>query len=350
MWPVGRGIRRYGLSDYLFAKSPWAVVQGAIEARTPRSRQVEALAFLQQARSFFDAADDRTVAATPLILYYSFLNLAKALILAAGHTNSLDRAMHGLMDDPGGAGQEITGASVAVKTSGTDPSIFPLYAQALGVPSPAHNATYPVTELMAQVVVGHRLWREVGKKERFVTVDDLRFYHDPPTGSGNVWVRFYVRRGDLSRFGIAQKRLLSEGDLAGTFDWVKSDDDDVLCLEQLTSIGYNHRAADVIKDVVGAVRQYLWRSATSMPPYRHYYFHLSPPARRQERLPQLLSLYMLFFYFGSVTRYRPHVFDEILKSDYGPFVREFIASQPDQLLYLLATEICEREVAKPALI
>lgn len=59
---------------------------------------------------------------------------------------------------------------------------------------------------------------------------------------------------------------------------------------------------------------------------------------------------MLFFYFGSVTRYRPHVFDDILKSTYGPFVREFIASQPDQLLYLLATEICEREVAKPALI
>jgi hypothetical protein len=34
----------------------------------------------------------------------------------------------------------------------------------------------------------------------------------------------------------------------------------------------------------------------------------------------------------------------------GPFVNEFMASQPDQLLYLLASEICEREVAKPALI
>jgi hypothetical protein len=33
-----------------------------------------------------------------------------------------------------------------------------------------------------------------------------------------------------------------------------------------------------------------------------------------------------------------------------PFVDEFMASQPDQLLYLLASEICAREVAKPALI
>jgi hypothetical protein len=350
MWPVGRGIRRYGLSDYLFAKSPWAVVQGAIEARTPRARQAEALAFLQQARGFFDAAHDRTVAATPLILYYSFLNLAKALILASGHTGSLDRAKHGLMDDPGAAGQEITGASVVVKTGGNAPTIFPLYASALRLATPANNASYPVTELMAQVVVGHRLWREVGKRERFVVVDPIRFYHHPPTGTGDVWLRFYVRRDDLSRFGITHKQLLAESDLTGTFDWVKSGVDELLCLEQRTPIAYGHRAADEIKDVVEAVRPFLWRSATSMPPYRHYYLHLSPPARRQERLPQLLSLYMLFFYFGSVTRYRPHVFDEILSSNYGPFVREFIASQPDQLLYLLATEICERDVAKPALI
>jgi len=59
---------------------------------------------------------------------------------------------------------------------------------------------------------------------------------------------------------------------------------------------------------------------------------------------------MLFFYFDSVTRYRPHVYDEILSGIYGPFINEFVASQPDQLLYLLASEICEREVAKPALI
>ena len=192
---------------HCFAKSPWAVVQGAIEARTPRGRLAEALAFLQQSRGFFDAAHDRTVAATPLILYYSFLNLAKALVLASGHAGSLDRAMHGLKDDPGATGDEITGASVIVKTAGRDPSIFPLYATALGLTPPANNSTYSVTELMAQVVVGHRLWREVGNKERFVALDDIRFYHDPPTGAGDVWLRLYFQRGDLTRFGITQIQL-----------------------------------------------------------------------------------------------------------------------------------------------
>jgi hypothetical protein len=44
------------------------------------------------------------------------------------------------------------------------------------------------------------------------------------------------------------------------------------------------------------------------------------------------------------------LYDEILGGPYGPFVNEFMASQPDQLLYLVASEICEREVEKPALI
>lgn len=89
MWPVGRGIRRYGLSDYLFAKSPWAVVQGAIEARTAAPRRPQAVAFLDQSRSFFDAAHDRAVAAAPLLLYYAFLNLAKAFALSSGVAVSL---------------------------------------------------------------------------------------------------------------------------------------------------------------------------------------------------------------------------------------------------------------------
>jgi hypothetical protein len=226
-----------------------------------------------------------------------------------------------------------------------------------GSPVPANNATYSVMELMAQVVVGHRLWREAGKKERFVALEDARFYHDVSGGAGGAWLRFFIARGDLSRFGISQTRLRREGRLDGLLQRVRLDPADgysntneTFCFEQVAPVGYTHRAADILKPLVETVRPILCLSATSAPPYRKYYVHLTPPDQAAERLPQLLSLYLLFFFFGSVTRYRPHVFDAILKSDYGPFVREFIASQPDQLLYLLATEFSEREVVKPALV
>jgi hypothetical protein len=348
MWPVGRGIRRYGLSDYLFAKSPWAVVRGAVESHAPTSRLREASAFLDQAQSFFDAAQSREPSFTPLLFYYSFLNLAKAFILSSGLAASLDRARHGLMDAHGTGATELEAAQVIVKNPSGDINIFPLLARALGHSSPPHNKTFPATELMPQVVVGHRLWREAGKGERFVALDGIEFFHDIPV-HGHAWLRLHVARGDLTRYGITQTRFVDEGQLSGVFQRVDAGDDDHLCFEQVTATPYNHRAADVLKDVVDVARPILWRSATSMPPYRHYYIHLSP-APASYRLPQLLSLYMLFFYFGSVTRYRPHIYEQILSGPYGPFVNEFMASQPDQLLYLLASEICEREVAKPALI
>jgi hypothetical protein len=131
---------------------------------------------------------------------------------------------------------------------------------------------------------------------------------------------------------------------------VRAAESDCLSYEQLVPVAFNHRAADVLKTVVDRVRPIFWRSATSVPPYRHYYVHLTPAASVTTRVSQLVALYMLFFFFGSVTRYRPHLFDDILGGPYGPFIREFFASQPDQLLYLLAGEVCQREVVKPALI
>ena len=34
---------------------------------------------------------------------------------------------------------------------------------------------------------------------------------------------------------------------------------------------------------------------------------------------------------------------------FGAFIQEFVAAQPEQLLYLFASEICQREVAEPAI-
>jgi hypothetical protein len=82
--------------------------------------------------------------------------------------------------------------------------------------------------------------------------------------------------------------------------------------------------------------------------YRKYYLHLTPG--QETRLPQLASLWCLFFYFGSVVRYRPHLFDNILKGPYGAFVTEFLSAQPEQFLYLLASEMQARDIARPAIV
>ncbi|HEX8207576.1 MAG TPA: YaaC family protein [Solirubrobacteraceae bacterium] len=98
------------------------------------------------------------------------------------------------------------------------------------------------------------------------------------------------------------------------------------------------------------MRPNLWRVVSAVPgsTYRRYYLCLTPPA--EVRLPQLASLWALFFYFGSVVRYRPHLFGTLLQAEYGAFVSEFISSQPEQMVYLLASELCQREIARPAIV
>jgi hypothetical protein len=134
------------------------------------------------------------------------------------------------------------------------------------------------------------------------------------------------------------------GPTGETSDW--------LCLEQLGTTSYTGRATDVVLDLVEPMRTLLWRIVTTIPGrgYRKYYIHLTPPSERQHRLPQIASLWALIFYFGSVVRYRPHEFDSISAGRYGAFVSEFIGAQAEQLLYMLASEMCRREVAKPAVI
>ncbi len=58
----------------------------------------------------------------------------------------------------------------------------------------------------------------------------------------------------------------------------------------------------------------------------------------------------MFYYLGSVTRYRPQQFDVVLDGRYGGFVEEVLTSQPRQLVYLLASEFVGREVTQPALV
>jgi hypothetical protein len=356
-FPVTKGNRRYGLYDTVFAVSPWSVMGGEISKQLKADQEAEALAFLRQAEDFHRAAS-AGVSTNPVLTYYSFVNLAKALIRLRGYEGSFDRAMHGMSENTAPGGTELLDSTVIARDSGNQVNVFPELMHRLGYLRPTDGAQYPVTELLPQVVVGHRIWRESGSghTERFVDLKHIDFVADADTRE--IWLRLYIGRNDLSRYDISRKRLLEEGELKDDFAEVKVETTDrgahaaeLVCLEQQVPLPYSGRPTDVVADLVEFMKSRLWRIASSIPGagYRRYYLHLTPPAEAIARLPQLASLWALFFYFGSVVRYRPHLFDKALKGPQGAFVAEFVASQPDQMLYLVASELCRREVARPAI-
>lgn len=354
-FPVTRGVRRYGLFDVLFAVSPWAVMQGAINDQIADPEQkAEALSFLEQGRDFYETAAG-PMAANPLLFYYAFLNVGKALLRTLGYGGSLDQATHGLSEQLVAGGTELSDSVVIVRDDNANRvSVYSELVERLGFPRPQHNETYPVPELLAQVVVGHRLWKEAARRtERFLSLDEIEIVHD--AGARELWLRLYLPRGDLRRYDITRRRLLAESQLEGLFREVDigptGGNLDHVCFEQLAATSYSGRPTDVVQALVDGMRPYLWRIVSSVPGtgYRRYYLHLTPPSEAH-RLPQLASMWTLLFYFGSVVRYRPQMFDRIAEGRFGAVATEFVSAQPAQLLYLLASEMCRRDVAQPAIV
>ena len=103
--------------------------------------------------------------------------------------------------------------------------------------------------------------------------------------------------------------MLSESGLAGTFREVQSDVSGQICLEQIaTQHCPNNYPADDLHHLVATIRPNLWMTVLSIPPTVATTSISALPPETPHRLPQLLSMYAVTFYLGSITRYRPHHF------------------------------------------
>jgi YaaC-like Protein len=75
----------------------WACLKHQIEDLLPQDREREALGYVEQAAEFYDAAENPQIRSRPLLYYYSFLNVTKALLIARG-VRLPPRTRHGVYD------------------------------------------------------------------------------------------------------------------------------------------------------------------------------------------------------------------------------------------------------------
>ncbi len=348
-WPVYKSQRRYGLQTELFAKNPWPVMSASIDDRCPEAAKPAARAFLVQAEGFFRAAESDVVSSRPLLLYYSFLNLAKALILTNGLASNLDAAKHGVQDFITPGGREFYDAGVRIFPQATGlANVLDLFSQSVGGPRLSASIELSVLDLLAQAVSTHRLWTVAADEDdRFIPLQEIQFL----TAGSEVWLAFTVLGEDLDRFEISHSMLVNRSGLSAAFQEVapiEVSGKRALRFEQSNAVHFNQRPSDVLLDVVRPCKGLFWPIVRSTPPYRKYYLYLAPGSGF--RLQPLCSIYAVVYYLGSVTRYRPHHFEAIEKSPYRPVVREILADEPQQFLYLMASEFAQRNVSSQAIL
>jgi hypothetical protein len=138
----------------IIAADVWACIQHLIEdaPKVSANGKSRALAHLTQAHDFFLAANNPHAASRPLLYYYSFLNLAKVLLLAK-RWDLPPGMLHGIRDPQENARTRLRLEGQRVRSDTAGPrTMFPLLVQELTYshgPLPAR--TYRVLDLLAQI-------------------------------------------------------------------------------------------------------------------------------------------------------------------------------------------------------
>ena len=358
-WPTRRPRAHAKIQSILFSLDPWMLLKQVVTEVTDDGRRAEALACLEQAKDFFVVGTEKGLeAARPLALYYSYMNLTKVYCLTHGNSPSFDKAQHGLSEQPNLAGR--TGLEFSDLIVFPSPSnngrhqVFDELMRTLTGAGIGRRRTFRLRDFVPQILSGHRLWAQaVGQRERFVCFHDLQFWRNRDTRE--VWLRLYLVGHDLSRLGISHREFLQRSGLDAEFREVQCNEsafgDRLICFEQIVTAVYPDRhPADVLEQLVANIKPRLWATIATVSPYRRYYAYLCPENEQGNVLPQVLTVYALTYYLGSITRYRPQDFEGILAGKYGPRVHDFITGQALQFLYLMASEIARRDITKPSIL
>jgi YaaC-like Protein len=317
----------------------WACLKYQIEDLLPQDREREALGYVEQAAEFYEAAENPQIRSRPLLYYYSFLNVTKALLIARG-VRLPPRTRHGVYDPKANQRARLRFEGQKVRIVGATANREEVLPELIREPGGGVTGReYKVVDLLGQVPAIHRTYLGVAPRGAQPKFMPARF--DVLYDGGEVWARMI-----LNRRAMDVKRTLKDVSTRQAFKstfhptaspkgeiWFETDPEPGARRgidPALVRLGERIRACG------------LWSVLTS----RGYLYYLSSHTPAQ-RLPQLASAYAVMFYLGSITRYKPYDYDRIVSGRYAWLVNEFVATQPRQFLYLVASLLAEVDVVRP---
>lgn len=319
----------------------WACLRHLMERSEGLSHEGrrQIMAYVEQAFDFYQAAENPQIASRPLLYYYAFLNLAKAFLVAKGISLPA-RVNHGIKEPAENNRQRVRfeGQKVFVQRPSPDRSqVFPELVRALRG-TPVSPRSFRVLDLLAQVPAIHRTYTDVRRRapsflpiKKFEILSDGKYLRVRMLVSSTAEARrvlLTIRKQRQFRKTFARLRARTKGEI-----W----------FEGKRERGRGRGIDKGVSELANPVRNCgIWAILTED---GYSYYMATFPRRRY--LPQLASIYAIMFYFGSVTRYRPYNFDRIVGGRYAWLVKEFIATQPYQFLYLMASTLAGVDVVRP---
>ena len=320
------------------------------------------LSVLEQAQYFYEAASLAPIKSKPLLYYYSFLNIAKAAIVLTDSTwitNNLE-FNHGIDSCSINSSAQLQNCFVTVKnlkdTHGISQKISVAYelSRLFGdniefmLPNPPNHDNGPwkidIISLLKSCIGIHRTVSETFKsKESFVRIETPIIEKEG---------RQLVYKGMINCTTHDRSLLTTAGYILEEINlkWYLKEDYNMPTSYLSREIFYQFSKNISSKG--------LW-SYTTGDEYRLYInpnhlikdinniYKFAPFNRTQPNVKELLLssatvIYYLMFFFGSITRYHPYLFEKVLSEKEIWMVSEFLKTQPLQFLLLLTSKVLGR--------
>ncbi|MDA8261946.1 MAG: YaaC family protein [Actinomycetota bacterium] len=338
-WPVAPTGRRYRQVGTLLVNSPFPILKHHAQVT---DRTGEAAAYIELADDFWKAAES-TAVPRAVLFYYSFMNLFKAaLVLRTRPATGLGFITHGLSmstDAP-------NDVSISPPRDRRKHSVFYDALASLGYIIP-RSATFNLeNDILPHLVVGHRQWSEAASRaELFYPARSIALRCLPTGSPPQMWAEIVLDRAILKRHHVAIGNLAPGAWLKG-WRQVTSPTPNEILLQPKATVNYVKQPGAGLLKVTGPLRSCLWRVVSPSSQSAEYYVHRRSSTSVNPPLPQIAYLYMLFFALGYVERYRPAIHSSLLSGKFGGLLAECLRTQPTQMLFLVASEVVERELER----
>ncbi|MBI1847238.1 MAG: hypothetical protein HY294_05300 [Candidatus Rokubacteria bacterium] len=319
---------------------PWAFLSHLAVTRLDKRNEDIANAYISQGNDFFEAAQNPRFHSRPLLYYYAFLNVVKAALLIR-RVPLPPLARHGINDPRANSRQRLrfAGQTVNIQNVAADHSeIFPEFVRMLGHPA-ALSRSLRVIDLLRFVPSIHRTFTQVvASPPIFVPVArfEIRYRR------GWMWARLRMTRTDRDVHdalpGARVRRAFTY-----VFSQVESERNHELWFETTTFRAQTRGTDNTIAQLAALIRGCGIAAVLTAEGYRFYLVD----APRRLFVPYLAAMYAIIFYLGSITRYKPDVFDKIISGKQSWIIEEFLAALPTQFLFGLASELAGVDVVRP---
>lgn len=352
LWPTRHIQNELDLNFRVYVTDPWPFLDYYVRRNSRKGidGSQDALHFLRQAEDYYRAATSASnKAAQPVLCYYSFLNLVKSAVLCRNNKDSFEwKDKHGLTVKKSKnlklEEQDIDAFPTGEGQYGYSISMFDELLGFLGAERLKTQMEFSLAKILPQILMGHRLWAAgVDKCERFCRINNLMIMVNDRDQA--VWLRIAIDNSNLERCKITGEDILQRTMLGSGWTYSKYEDGRTIICEQRESLTYSSSPLERLQELANSIRSNLWQAAVLSPPYRKYYLYSCPQNENSQVLPQLASIYIVSYFLSSITRYRPSEYRKHVSSELGSFIVGFMNDCPKQFIYLLASEMAQRELS-----